>query len=108
MNFILLLYGRVKPFSMCSDFYSQFFHMCPRHENHINMSPFSVLIYEVALSYKLWKVTGCKRNRGSKKKKGEMSISEGEGKRKTKNGSVVESLLSGVTIIKWRNNTLNK
>ena len=35
---------------------------------------------------KLWKVT-YKRNRGSEKERGEMSISEGGGKGKTKNGS---------------------
>ena len=40
LNFILLLYGRVKPFSACSDFYSQYFHRYPRHENLKNRSPF--------------------------------------------------------------------
>ena len=39
---------------------------------------------------KLWKVTGYKRNRGSEKERGEMSIGEGGGKGKT----------SGVELIK--------
>ena len=35
-------------------------------------------------------MTGYKRNRGSEKKRGEMSICEGRGKEKTNNGNGVE------------------
>ena len=51
---------------------------------------------------KLWKVTGYKRNRGSEKKTGEMSICEGRGKEKTNNGSGVELIKYQPFLNHWK------
>ena len=51
---------------------------------------------------KLGKVTGYNKNRGSEKKRGETSISEGRGKGKTKNGSGVELIKCQPLLNHWK------
>ena len=51
---------------------------------------------------KLWKVTGYKRNSGSEKESGEMSISEGRGNGKTKSGNGVELIKCQPFLNHWK------